>query len=42
VIAARAPFADAHVNLGHLLLATGNPGNAETMWSEATVLEAAG
>lgn len=34
-----APFADAHINLGHVLLATGRPADAETVWSQAAELE---
>ncbi|MFN0107037.1 MAG: tetratricopeptide repeat protein [Bryobacteraceae bacterium] len=41
VIAAGAPFADAHVNLGHLRLAAGQPEEAETLWSQAAALESA-
>jgi tetratricopeptide (TPR) repeat protein len=41
VIAAGAPFADAHVNLGHLLLASGYPEEAEALWAQATALESA-
>jgi superkiller protein 3 len=41
VMAANPPFADAHVNLGHLLLATGKPADAEALWSEASALETA-
>jgi tetratricopeptide (TPR) repeat protein len=41
VISSGAPFADAHVNLGHLLLAAGRPDEAEALWAEATALEAA-
>ena len=41
VIAAGVPFADAHINLGHLLLAAGRPEDAEIIWSDAATLEAA-
>jgi len=41
VIANDAPFADAHVNLGHILLASGSPDEAEAMWSQARELESA-
>ena len=41
VIAAGVPFADAHINLGHLLLAAGRPEDAEKFWTDAATLEAA-
>lgn len=41
VIESGPQFADAHVNLGHLLLAGGHPEEAEALWAEATALEAA-
>lgn len=41
VMAAGPPFADAHINLGHLLLAAGRPEDAESIWSEAAALETA-
>jgi len=41
LIANGAPFADAHVNLGHLLLASGRPEEAEALWTQAAVLESA-
>jgi len=41
LIALGVPFADAHVNLGHLLLAAGNPGEAEALWTQARELESA-
>jgi len=41
IIAAGAPFTDAHVNLGHVLLATGRPDEAEAIWSESATLESA-
>lgn len=34
-------FADAHINLGHVLLANGRPEDAEIFWREAKELEAA-
>lgn len=34
-------FADALVNLGHILLATGRPDEAEALWAEARAVEAA-
>lgn len=34
-------FADAHINLGHLLLAAGRPQDAESIWSDAAAIEAA-
>ena len=39
LIATGASFADAHVNLGHLLLASGRPEEAETLWTQASALE---
>jgi tetratricopeptide (TPR) repeat protein len=39
VIAAGPDFADAHVNLGHVLLANGDPEGAEEMWEMAKELE---
>lgn len=35
------PAADAHVNLGHLLLAVGRTDEAESLWREASEMEAA-
>lgn len=42
VIDGEPPFADAHINLGHLLLAAGRPGDAEALWTAAAEWEAAG
>lgn len=39
VIGLTPPFADAHINLGHLLLATGNPEEAESLWAAAGEIE---
>lgn len=39
VIEAGPVFADAHINLGHVLLATGNPEAAEEIWEIAKELE---
>lgn len=41
VIATGASFADAHVNLGHVLLAGGRLKEAEALWSQVAVLESA-
>jgi tetratricopeptide (TPR) repeat protein len=41
VITAGVPFADAHINLGHLLLAAGRPEDAESLWTDAAALESA-
>ncbi|MBI2685508.1 MAG: tetratricopeptide repeat protein [Acidobacteria bacterium] len=41
VIEGKPGFADAHVNLGHVLLAAGKPDEAEQIWSEAVLLESA-
>lgn len=41
VIDLHPPFADAHINLGHLLLAGGKPEEAEALWQAAAALEAA-
>ena len=41
VIAGGASFADAHVNLGHILLAAGRPEEAEAVWEQARALEGA-
>lgn len=41
VIEKGAGFADAHVNLGHVLLASGQPEEAEKVWAAAAELEAA-
>ena len=41
LIATGASFADAHVNLGHLLLASGRPAEAEALWTQASALESA-
>ena len=42
VIAMEPGFADAHVNLGHLLLAAGKPAEAEELWMAAAALESTG
>ena len=39
LIASGVSFTDAHVNLGHLLLASGRPEEAETLWTQASALE---
>ena len=41
VIASGPKFADAHINLGHVLLAAGRPEDAETVWADAKALETA-
>lgn len=41
LVDAGTPFADAHVNLGHVLLAAGRPGDAEQFWRQAKEMELA-
>jgi tetratricopeptide (TPR) repeat protein len=41
LIALGVSFTDAHVNLGHLLLAAGRPDEAERLWTQARELESA-
>jgi tetratricopeptide (TPR) repeat protein len=41
VIEKGSSFTDAHINLGHVLLATGRPADAESIWTQAAELEAA-
>lgn len=41
VIDAAPRFADAHINLGHVLLANGKPDDAEQLWQQAAAIEAA-
>lgn len=39
VIASGVTFTDAHINLGHVLLAAGRPEEAEALWTKAKALE---
>jgi tetratricopeptide (TPR) repeat protein len=41
LVASGVPFTDAHVNLGHVLLAGGRPAEAEMVWAQAAALESA-
>jgi tetratricopeptide (TPR) repeat protein len=41
LLALGVPFADAHINLGHVLLAAGRPDEAEELWTQARELESA-